>query len=179
MECVKGLSVNCCLGSHSLSVHRGPVSPRRAYGSPVSWRSRSHTRHRIEHDLPDAQRRWLRAQFEDGADRDRDPAAPPHRSVAALMCATVSGRRSLRPCVTISRTTSRRAGAVTTCVAAPHGSPRFPRGHLRAASSACRCGSRVPEAPLRQTRSYPERAPPQAVAGLCEPVLPAQVRTLR
>src|SRR5450759_1974256 len=37
-----------------------------------------------------------------------------YRSAAALMCTTVKARRSLNPRVTMSRTTSRRAGAVTT-----------------------------------------------------------------
>ena len=58
------------------------------------------------------------------------------RSASALMCTTVNARRSLSPDLTISRTTSRRAGALTAIFAAPHGAPGFPGATPRAASSA-------------------------------------------
>jgi hypothetical protein len=46
----------------------------------------------------------------------------------------INACRSLRPPVTMSRTTARRAGALTTFFAAPHGSPRSPAGHPPAIS---------------------------------------------
>src|SRR5690349_19574423 len=98
-----------------------------------------------------------------------------YRSAEALICTTVSDRRSLNPRVTISRTTSRRAGAVTTFFAVPRGSPRFPRGTPPVISEALILGLELFQALGVRHAHAAELAPPQVVAALGEPMLPAQV----
>ena len=120
-----------------------------------------------------------------------------YRSDEALMRTSASARRSLTPCAVISRTSTRRAGAVISFFATRRASPRFP-ARPRPATSSAVCSRRSalsgvsrPRRSSRRTYSPPAKAssstpntspsaptcPPRGRTSSILPTTPAGART--
>ena len=118
--------------------------------------------------------RWAKATMRSRSVAFRSGAGV-YRNAEGLMPTTASARRSLRPRSVMLRTSTRRAGAVTTFGEAPRGSPRSRAATPPIVSLAGYLGLELLQ-PLGVRDAHAAKfAPPQVVTGLGEAVLAAQV----